>query len=43
MPQNTGEIQWLINQLNLSQGRDLNKDVPKIKLNQLASKLGFFL
>lgn len=42
MPQNTGEIQWLINQLNQNQGRDLNKNVPKIKLNQLASKLGFF-
>lgn len=42
MPKNTGETEWLIQQLTNDWSRKAPKDASKIKLNQLVSKLGFF-
>lgn len=42
MPKNTGESEWLIQQLTRDWSRQTAKDAPKIKLNQLVSKLGLF-
>ncbi len=42
MPKNTGETEWLIQQLTGEWSRKASKDASKIKLNQLVSKLGFF-
>ncbi len=42
MPQNTGESEWLIQQLSRNWNRLAPKDAPKIKLHQLVSKLGLF-
>lgn len=42
MPKNTGESEWLIQQLTKDWSRKAPKDASKIKLNQLISKLGFF-
>jgi len=40
MPKNTGETEWLIQQLSRDWNRQAPKDTPKIKLHQLVSKLG---
>jgi ABC-type multidrug transport system fused ATPase/permease subunit len=42
MPQNTGESEWLIQQFTHGSSRSIPKDVPRIKLNQLVSKLSLF-
>lgn len=42
MPKNTGESEWLIQQLSRDWSRQVPKDIPKIKLHQLVSKLGLF-
>lgn len=40
MPKNTGETEWLIQQLSKDFSRPVPKDSAKIKLHQLVSKLG---
>ena len=40
MPANTGESEWLIQQLTRDYRRQAPEDAPKIKLHQLISKLG---
>lgn len=42
MPQNTGESEWLIQQLTRDWNRQTPKGATKIKLHQLVSKLGLF-
>lgn len=42
MPKNTGESEWLIQQLSRDWTRQTPKDANKIKLHQLVSKLGLF-
>ena len=42
MSEITQEIEWLLESFNKDYGRPIPKDVSKIKLSQLVSKLGFF-